>query len=213
MILWFFLPPLRRHRPRCSSAIVLVRHGDRGVPADRAGSWAAWYDTPARELPALHRPDRSSRSAIGGAGPDHPDRHRQPGGQRRGPAPEALHAARARRPRHLRQRGLLQLPLADDPHAGPRRAALRRATTPPRRVDLRPPVPVGLEAHRPGPGPRGRETPRDAWHFTHMHRPALDLAGLEHAALPVALREEDRLQIAAQEDRRPAQARRALPGR
>ena len=34
--------------------------------------------------------------------------------------PEALHRAAARRPRHLRARGLLQLPLADDP-AVPRR--------------------------------------------------------------------------------------------
>ena len=67
--------------------------------------------------------------------------------------------ARARGPRHLRARGLLHLPLADDPTV---RASRRSATASPRRSatrSLRPPVPVGLEAHRPGPRARGRQVP------------------------------------------------------
>ena len=72
---------------------------------------------------------------------------------------QAVHAARARRPRHLHPRGLLQLPLADDPPVPLRDRALRRVLEA-GRVRLRPSVPVGLAPHRPGPRARGRQVPR-----------------------------------------------------
>ena len=64
---------------------------------------------------------------------------------------QAVRAAAAGRARHLYPRGLLQLPLADDP-AVPRRDAALRPLLGGRRVRLRPPVPVGQQAHRPRPG-------------------------------------------------------------
>ena len=59
----------------------------------------------------------------------------------------ALYAARARRPQHLRPRGLLSLPFADDPAAARRGRALRPLFAR-RREHVRPAVPVGIEAHR-----------------------------------------------------------------
>ena len=61
----------------------------------------------------------------------------------------ALYAARARRPQHLRARGLLSLPLADDPRAARRGRALWPLLAR-RRKHVRPSVPVGLEAQRAG---------------------------------------------------------------
>src|SRR3546814_9204983 len=55
----------------------------------------------------------------------------------------------------LRARGLLQLPLADGAHAALRDRTLRPLLAG-RRVGVRPPAPVGLQAHRAGPGARGR---------------------------------------------------------
>ena len=93
----------------------------------------------------------------------------------------AVHAARARGPRHLHPRGLLHLPLADDPPVPPRDAALRRGLDA-RGLRVRPPVPVGQQAHRPGPRPRGRQVP-EPLALPAPDRPARDLARLEHAAV------------------------------
>ena len=70
-----------------------------------------------------------------------------------------LHRAAAGRPRHLHPRGLLQLPLADDPRPACRDAALRPLLDG-RRVRLRPSVPVGQQAHRPRPAPGRRQVQR-----------------------------------------------------
>ena len=103
---------------------------------------------------------------------------------RAGGRAEALHAAAARRARHLRARGLLQLPLADDP-AVPRRDAALRPLLGGRRVRLRPPVPVGQQAHRPRPAPRRRPLQRRVAPPA-PDQPARPGARVEHAGLPVA---------------------------
>ncbi len=85
------------------------------------------------------------------------DQRRRPGGDRAAVLPglggvalarhQALPAAGARRPRRVRARGLLQLPLADDPAAvlgDPALWALLHG----RGIRVRPPVPVRLQAHR-----------------------------------------------------------------
>ena len=59
-----------------------------------------------------------------------------------------LHAARAGRPQHLCPRGLLRLSFADDPHLARRGRALRPVFAG-RRIQVRPPDAVGLQAHRP----------------------------------------------------------------
>ena len=129
-------------------------------------------DAPPRPQPRgrRHRRHRRDRAAL-----LPPERHREGRGR------AALHAARARRPRHLHPRGLLRLPQPDDP-ADARRGRALRPLQPRRRVDVRPPLPVGLEAHRAGPRPGRRAL------FRRMARPAPDrpaLAGadLDHAAL------------------------------
>ena len=96
----------------------------------------------------------------------------------------ALDAAAARRPRHLRARGLLQLPLADDP-AVPRRDAALRPLLGGRRVRLRPPVPVGQQAHRARPAPRGRQVQRRVAPHP-PEQPARRGARVEHAGLSLA---------------------------
>ena len=93
-----------------------------------------------------------------------------------------VHAARGRRPRHLHPRGLLQLPLAAGPAVPVRDRALRRVLEG-RRVRLRPPVPVGLEADRARPAPRRREVPVALARAPHAAA-RLDDAGVDHAALP-----------------------------
>ena len=97
---------------------------------------------------------------------------------------EALHGAAARRPRHLRARGLLQLPLADDP-AVPRRDAALRPVLHGRRVRLRPPVPVGQQAHRARSAPRRRPLQRRVAPRA-PDQPARPGARVEHAGLSVA---------------------------
>ena len=64
--------------------------------------------------------------------------------------------ARADGPQHLHPRGLLQLPQPDDP-AVPRRGRALRPLQPRRREHVRPPVPVGLQAHRARPGAGRRQ--------------------------------------------------------
>ena len=98
-------------------------------------------------------------------------------------------ALRARGARHLRARGLLQLPLADDP-AVPRRGGALRPLLGGRRIRLRPSVPVGQQAHRPGPRPRRRPLQRRMAPHAPA-QPARRRAGIEHARLPVA-REDGR---------------------
>jgi hypothetical protein len=91
----------------------------------------------------------------------------------------ALAAGRARR---LRPRGLLQLPLADGAHAALRDRALRPLLAG-RRIGVRPPVPVGQQAHRAGPRARrrplfGRLAPRAPG------QPARRGARVQHAGFP-----------------------------
>ncbi len=62
----------------------------------------------------------------------------------------------------------------------------------PRRLALRPPVPVGLEAHRSGPRPRGQQVPEPLALPAH-DRSARDHAGLEHAVLRAPRDREGRL--------------------
>src|SRR5262249_51950532 len=97
-------------------------------------------DSPRHRDPSRHRRrrHRGDRAAL------LPEEHDREGG---GHAP--LHAARARRPRHLRPRGLLHLPFADGAAAARRGRALRPLLAG-RGEHVRPPVPVGLEAHRAG---------------------------------------------------------------
>ena len=127
-------------------------------------------------------------------------------GQRQGDRQrQALHAARGGRPRHLHPGGLLQLPLADGPAVPLRDRTLRRVRQG-RRVRLRPSLPVGLEAHRPGPAARWREV--SVALARAPHGPSrVDDAGLDHAALSAPAGEPVRHQL----DRR--QAARAAPGR
>ncbi len=80
-----------------------------------------------------------------------------------------LHAARAGRPRHLHPRGLLH-PLQPDDPAVPRRGRALRALQPRRREHVRPPVPVGLQAHRAGPR-TCRRALFDEWHVQHLKDP------------------------------------------
>ena len=60
---------------------------------------------------------------------------------------EAVRPAAPRRQGRLRARGLLPVPLADDPRA-PRRNAALRSVLGRLRIRVRPAVPVGLQAHR-----------------------------------------------------------------
>ena len=88
-------------------------------------------------------------------------------------------------PRHLHPRGLLQLPLADDPPVPLRDRALRRVLQA-GRVRLRPPVPVGLAPHRAGPGARGRQVSRPLARAAHARTRATIDAEVDHAGLPAA---------------------------
>jgi hypothetical protein len=124
--------------------------------------------------------------------PDHPGRQRRRPGRDRaavlpeihhpaGGRPQALRRGAAHRARHLYPRGLLQLPFADDPPL-PRRDRALRPLLGGRRVRLRPSLPVGLEAHRPGSASRRRPLLRRV-----ASRPpdqsARRGAGIEHAGL------------------------------
>jgi hypothetical protein len=101
-----------------------------------------------------------------------------------GRGPQALHRAAAGRARRLHPRGLLQLPLADGA-AVPRRDAALRPLLDRRRVRLRPPVPVGQQAHRPGPAPRRRQVQRRMASRA-PEQPARPGARVQHAGLPLA---------------------------
>ena len=120
----------------------------------------------------------------------------------------AVHAARARGPRRLRPRGLLQLPLADDPPV--RGGDARYGEVSPRRgLHLRPPVPVGEQAHRAGPRARGRQVPEPLALQPH-DRSARDEPGSNMPAFPwLAARTID-VEGRAPASSRDAAARRAL---
>ena len=85
------------------------------------------------------------------------------------------------RPQHLCPRGLLSLPLADDPAAARRGRALRSLLAR-RREHVRPSVPVGIEANRSGSGAGRRQIFRrlacDASDQSARHRAAIGDAGL-----------------------------------
>ena len=98
---------------------------------------------------------------------------------------QAVHAARGRGTRPLHPRRLRRLSLADDA-ADPRRDRALRRVLEGGRVRLRPSVPLGIEAHRARPAPRRRQVSRLVALPAHA-RAALDLAGLDHAGLHVAV--------------------------
>ena len=93
----------------------------------------------------------------------------------------------------------------------------------PRRVALRPPLPMGFQAHRPGPCPRGRSHrrqrhlharrhPRQRLALQSLPQPALHHQQLEHAILSVALREGDRHQVDPRAHQGPAEAGGSMAG-
>ena len=100
------------------------------------------------------------------------------------PDMRALHAAGAGWPQHLRPRRLLRLPQPDDPHLARRGRALRPVLAR-RRIQIRPPDAVGLEAHRPGPGPHRRQVLR-CLACRAPHQSARRRAGIQHAGLSMA---------------------------
>ena len=114
------------------------------APAPRGARAPLHRADGARGAHRRHRRDR----------PYAPRRARQADARRR----HAVPRSRARGARRLPARGLLQLPLADDSSVPLGAAAVRRAVHD-GRVAVRPPVPVGLQADRSGPGARrGRST-------------------------------------------------------
>jgi hypothetical protein len=118
-----------------------------------------------------HRRPRRDRAAV---------LHRP--GDAAGAGRRALLRAAARGPRRLHPRGLLQLPLADDPPAARRDRALRPLLAR-RRERVRPSVPVRLEAH--GARSRARRRPllgRVA--SPAPQQPARRRARIEHAGYP-----------------------------
>jgi cytochrome c oxidase, cbb3-type, subunit I len=173
----------------------------------RGKLWTDWYEKTPPERPAVHRPHLHRRRRRR-SHPDRPDRRHRARAKRRGPYPTSLYAARARRPRHLCPRGLLQLPLADGPHARARRPPLRRIL-PPRRIDLRLPLPMGLQAHRSRPRTRRRQVSKYLAPPPHGGSP-LDLRRFQHAVLSLAVEEQHRRRRAPVENQRPAHARSAL---
>ena len=89
---------------------------------------------------------------------------------------ETLHAARSAGTRHLHPRRLRRLPFADGPAVPLRDRALRRILQG-RRIRLRSSVPLGLEAHRPGPASRRRQVSAmpgitTTWRIRAPRRPA-----------------------------------------
>src|SRR5262249_2408952 len=153
---------------------------------------------------------RAGRDRDRRPGRDHaavlPQQHHREG--RRG---AALYAARARRPQYLCARGLLQLPFADDPHAARRGRALRPLFAG-GREHVRSPVPVGIEANRPGPCAHRRQILR---RLASRAPPLAEIrrADDDHAGLSVACEDGARL---CTHRRRPAcagDARRPLYGR
>ena len=93
--------------------------------------------------------------------------------------------ARARGPRHLRPRGLLHLPLADDPAACARDAALRRLLEARRTPSTTTRSSGAASAPARTSRAMGGKYP-NLWHYAHMHGPARHQPRLEHAPLQVA---------------------------
>ncbi len=174
------------HDPRMSHEIVEKKVGSAGR-ADRRGD--------------QHRRPRRDRAAVCAAV-----------GRRAGARRQALRAARARRPRHLRARRLLQLPLADGASAAGGDRALRSLLAR-RRSGLRPSVPVRLQAHRPGSRARRRSL-HGRMASRAPDQSARRRARIEHAGLSVALPEAT-LDGAAHgaQDAGAASDRRAVHGR
>ena len=115
------------------------------------------------------------------------------------------HSHRCRGPRHLCECRLLQLPLADDPHAGARCAPLRRLLAA-GRINLRPSVSMGIEAHRPRPRP-GRIEVSEYLALPAHGESALDLGRFDHAQLSLASDQSDRHRRVAGQDLGAADAR------
>ena len=142
-----------------------------------------------REQPAVADRPRAARGQRGRIGRDRPAVLPEVD-DAAGGGPEAVHGAAGRRARRLRPRGLLQLPLADDPPV-PRRDRALRPLLGRGRIRLRPSVPVGQQAHRPRPRARRRPVLRRLAPRA-PQQSARRRAGVEHAGLSVA-----------REDRRP----------
>jgi cytochrome c oxidase cbb3-type subunit 1 len=149
-----------RHRPHLCSPPSRTLTDVQPSRSHREERDAAPRPQPGRRRDRRHRRDRAALLP--------PERHRA------GRGDAALHAARTRRARHLHPRGLLRLPQPDDPPDARRGRALR-PLQPRRGVDVRPSVPVGLEADRARSRPRRRpllgRVARPA-----PHRSALDRA-------------------------------------
>jgi cytochrome c oxidase cbb3-type subunit 1 len=157
---------------------------------------------------------------IGPAGrPDRRgDQHRRPGrdraagglerGDAAGAGREAVHRAAARGPRRLHPRGLLQLPLADDPAAARRDRALRPLLAR-GRVGLRPSVPVRLQAHRPGPRARRRPLLRRVA-SPHLMNPRDLVPESNMPGYPWLANGRDAIRPSRREDEGAAHGRRAL---
>ena len=125
-----------------------VQHGhDRaqtGIFRLRAGG--EWYERVARKRAARSPCSPPSPIFIGGIVQIIPTDHHRHRRKHRGRAPDSLHAAGTRGPRHLRPRRLLQLPLAADPHARRRRACATADYSKAGRVHLRPSVSNGARS-------------------------------------------------------------------
>src|SRR5690606_7654189 len=127
-----------------------------------------WADSGDAEHEILAFADREEPAADDGADP-RGDQLRRPRrdcaavlpevDHRGGVGLEAVRPARADRTRRLHARRLRELPLADDPSVQGRNRAIWPLLGR-RRVRLRPPVHVGQQAHRAGPGARGRALQR-----------------------------------------------------
>ena len=195
LLVWNILKTIRsapgRLRGGARGARAAAREGPRGAGRRDAGqhlrpraSTGSQHELRPRHPPgprvadrAVHRP-RDAGPVRRLARPGDPDVLRQV--ERQGDRErEALHAARGRRARHLHPGGLLQLPLADGPAVPLRDGALRRVLEG-RRIRLRPPLPVGLEAHGARSPPRRRQVPVAVARPPHGP-PGLDHAGLGHA--------------------------------
>ena len=134
-----------------------VAGADRAAAGGMRSGYMSFLGTSPDLREELDRPDRRHSRGDRDRRPrrDHaavlPEEH-----DREGRRHAALYAARTRRPQHLCPRGLLSLPLADDPAAARRGRALRPLFAR-GREHVRPSVPVGLQAHRAGSRPRRRQ--------------------------------------------------------
>ena len=158
----------RRAGPRTRSRWSRPRRWRRRLPTEPAAPATGRCAAPVRRrralAPALGGDCRSPSRCGRGRGDrrlavrDHPDvpDPLERADHRLG---QAVHAARAGGARPLHPRGLLQLPLADDPAASATRPSAT-ASTPSPASSSTTTVPVGLPPHRPRPGARGREVPR-----------------------------------------------------